>query len=174
MTHLGWRSRGYLPHRDSPGIVQHIVFNLKDALPAALRNANFEDTQALLDAGAGECVLSRPHCARTVQECLHCYDGVQYRLIAWCVMPNHVHVLVEQLEGYSLHTIVHAWKSVAAHRINKNLGRKGALWQRECFDRFMRDDSHLAAIIAYIERNPVAAQLVEEAAAWRWSSAAQR
>lgn len=89
-------------------------------------------------------------------------------------MPNHVHVLVEQLEGYSLHTIVHAWKSVAAHRINKNLGRKGALWQRECFDRFMRDDSHLAAIIAYIERNPVAAQLVEEAAAWRWSSAAQR
>ncbi|MBI1187194.1 MAG: transposase [Alphaproteobacteria bacterium] len=173
MAHLGWRSRGYLPHCDSPGTIQHIVFNLKDALPPVTQ-MTFEDVQLLLDHGAGECLLARRACAELVQNCLRHYDGVQYRLIAWCVMPNHVHVLAEQLPGHALHTIVHGWKSVSAHRINKALGRTGALWQREYFDRFMRDDSQLAATVAYIESNPVAAQFVETPGEWAWSSAAHR
>jgi REP element-mobilizing transposase RayT len=88
-----------------------------------------------------------------------------------CVMPNHVHVVAEQIEGFRLCDVVQAWKSTSAHLINRHLQRPGRLWRREYFDRFMRDDDHLGASIAYVEENPVRAKLVARAVDWRWSSA---
>lgn len=93
---------------------------------------------------------------------------------AWCVMPNHVHAMAYVERGRTLAQVVHAWKSFTAHAINKTLGRTGPVWQREYFDRFIRDEAHYFATIKYIERNPVAAGLVDEAADWKWSSAAWR
>lgn len=86
-------------------------------------------------------------------------------------MPNHVHALVEQFGGQRLDKIAQSWKSYTATEINRALGRSGPLWQREYFDRFMRDGEQLAATIAYIEANPVAAKLVGTPEEWRWSSA---
>jgi REP element-mobilizing transposase RayT len=71
-------------------------------------------------------------------------------------MPNHVHVLVETIAGHTLS------------------GRKGAFWQSEYFDRYMRNESHVAQTVEYIEQNPVKAGLVAEASDWRWSSARHR
>lgn len=95
-------------------------------------------------------------------------------MVAWCVMPNHVHVLIEQMEGHPLGDVVQAWKSATAHKINGIAGRTGRLWRREYFDRFMRDEDHLTSTIDYIENNPVHAKLVTVANDWRFSSARLR
>jgi REP element-mobilizing transposase RayT len=72
-------------------------------------------------------------------------------------MPNHVHVLIEAFADSPLPEVVQSWKSFTAKAINRWLGRNGEVWQREYFDRYIRDDAHLRAVIDYIEGNPVAA-----------------
>jgi putative transposase len=102
------------------------------------------------------------------------FDGERYRLMAWCIMPNHVHVLIETVAAFRLDQVLHSWKSYTAQKANEALGRKGPFWAREYYDRYIRDDQHFADAVAYIEQNPVKAGLVETAAAWRYSSAARR
>ncbi len=182
-THKGWYTRNRLPHCDAPGLVQAITFRLADALPRAVlkRIASLRDDaekrrqlEHWMDAGLGACLLADPRCASIVQQALRYHDGSKYRLLAWCVMPNHVHVLIEPAEGVPLATILHAWKSYTAKRINRLLGRSGRLWQREYYDRYIRNDHHLAAVIRYIHHNPVKAGLVGTPEAWRFSSARLR
>lgn len=176
MATSGWRSRGYLPHCDERGLVQHVVFGLHDSyrappphLEGAIERALWIDRE--LDVGRGSRLLAQAKHAETVEECLIFGDAHRYALAAWCVMPTHVHVLVEQFEGHSLSSIVQKWKSVSARAINKAEGRTGRLWQPEYFDRFMRSEEQLAWTVAYIENNPVAATLAEKPEDWRFSSA---
>ena len=98
-------------------------------------------------------------------------DGDRYSLIAWCVMPNHVHALIAADREYNLDRIVHSWKSYTGNQANRLVQRSGAFWAREYFDRFMRDADHLARTAAYIEGNPVKAGLCENVSEWRFSSA---
>ena len=86
-------------------------------------------------------------------------------------MPNHVHVVVEMLPGFPLAQVVHAWKSYTSREANKVLHRTGHFWQREYYDRYIRDDRHLESVIAYVERNPVKAGLAVVAEEWAFSSA---
>ena len=172
----GWRTRGYLPHRDQDHLIQHIMFNLTDALPRPYDGPDESErrvrwNEAELDAGHGENLLSAIDCAQIVEDCLLRDHGTRYALAAWCIMPNHVHVVVEQLPGYDLATTVQAWKSVSAHTINKLRSRRGPLWQREYFDRFMRSATQFDAAVKYVENNPVAAGLAELPEEWRYSSA---
>ena len=118
---------------------------------AAARRKRFE---AMLDAGHGECLLRRPEIAAIVENALLYFDGARYQLHAWCVMPNHVHVLVTPLAGCSLSMLLHSWKSFTAKAINAALGRRGPVWFEEYFDRRIRDEAHYAAALAYIENNP--------------------
>ncbi|HEY7215578.1 MAG TPA: transposase, partial [Thermoanaerobaculia bacterium] len=104
-------------------------------------------------------------------EALLHFDGQRYRVIAWCVMPNHVHGLIETRGGWPLARIVHSWKSYTSHAANQILGRSGDFWFREYHDRFIRDDQHFAKAVAYIEHNPVQARLISAREEWRWSSA---
>jgi len=173
-AHKGWRSRGYLPHCDAAQLIQHLVFGLADALPAGAAPTSAVHGDQLLDTGHGACLLRRPECAATIEEVLLHSDGERYRLLAWCVMPNHVHVIAEQVAGVPLSDVVQAWKSSSAHRINHLLARRGRLWRREYFDRFMRDNDHLSTSIAYVEDNPVKAKLAATAVDWPWSSARLR
>jgi REP element-mobilizing transposase RayT len=180
MSATGWRSRGYLPHCDEHSLVQHIIFGLADAMPSSVpssitdpaKRARWADRA--FDRGRGSRLLARRANATTVQESLLHGDGERYALVAWCVMPTHVHVVVEQFKDFSLAKIVHGWKSFTAHEINKNEGREGALWRREYFDRFMRSPEQFSWTVDYVERNPVAAGLVECAVDWPFSSASWR
>lgn len=189
--HRGWYSRNYLPHFDEPGYVQSITFRLADAVPAEIVAAwkaalNLRGTvpvndprsielhrrlEKYEDAGHGACWLRDERIAAIVESALLHFDGERYRLLAWCVMPNHVHVLIEVKSGFLLADIVHSWKSFTANESNRILGRKGTFWQREYFDRFIRDEKHLQASIEYIEQNPVKAGLVRSPEQWRFSSA---
>jgi len=123
------------------------------------------------DAGHGACWLRDERLAALVEEALLHFDDQRYRLIAWCVMPNHVHGLIETREGWPVATIVHSWKSYTAHAANQILNRIGDFWFREYYDRFIRDDQHFANTVNYIEQNPVKARLVGAPEEWRWSSA---
>jgi REP element-mobilizing transposase RayT len=87
-------------------------------------------------------------------------------------MPNHVHVLTAFRQGFRLADVVRDWKCFSAHRINRILGRRGPVWQRDYFDRFIRDEAHFERVRFYIENNPVSAGLIEDAASWPYGSLA--
>jgi len=189
-SHDGWHSRGYFLHFDGEGKTQHVCFHLSDSLPQAVldrwreelkqlseREADIEwrtRIQDFLDSGHGNCWLRDARLAEIVQNALLHSDGDRYILHAWCVMPNHVHTLFTPAAGYEMSEIVGAWKSTAAHRCNKLLGRSGSFWHTEPFDRYIRNERHYQNALAYIENNPVKVGLCEKAEDWSWSSASQR
>jgi putative transposase len=159
--------------------VQFVTFRLADSLPAAVaemlhREANVHQVDHELDVGLGACWLRQPEIASLVQDALLHFDSERYRLIAWCLMPNHVHVVIEIVDGHSLTDIVRSWKSFTARKANSQLGRSGPFWHPDYFDRYMRNEEHLARTVEYVELNPVKAGLVNVADAWLWSSARLR
>jgi putative transposase len=112
-----------------------------------------------LDAGHGDCVLRRPECATIVAAALSHFEGRRYQQLSWVVMPNHVHSLFALSTGAGLESVLHSWKRFTARRINELLGRQGTLWQRDYFDRLVRDEAHCARCVRYIRRNPEKARL---------------
>ena len=180
-----WHQRGYLPHRDEPGLHQFVTFRLADAFPGALRSewaALFEieeDRRRLrkleeyLDLGRGESHLRLPELARMVENALRHFHGRRYRLEAWVIMPNHVHALFIPT-GEAMSKIVQSWKSYTARQANRMLGRAGVFWEQDYWDTYMRDEEHEARTRRYIEQNPLKAKLAREPADWAWSSARLR
>jgi REP element-mobilizing transposase RayT len=181
----GWYSRGYLPHFDPGEIAQFITIRLADSLPQnlleqwrqELDHGKVKDVdlrrriELYLDQGYGSCFLKDERVAKMVQDNLAHFDGVNYKLHAWVVMPNHLHYLVTPREGYALSEIVHSCKSFTAHEANRILDRKGRFWFPEPFDRYIRNYDHFQKTISYIESNPVKAGLCEKPSDWRFSSA---
>jgi putative transposase len=178
----GWYSRGYLPHLDQPGLLQFITFRLSDSLPAAVLQRLMAETaadeaeryrriEAHLDSGHGACWLRRPAIATLVQDALLHFDGARYRLLAWVIMPNHTHVLIETQRSFPLPGVVQSWKGFTARQANARLGRRGAFWHRDYYDRYIRDDAHWAAVTRYIDHNPVKAGLAKNVADWPFGSA---
>jgi putative DNA methylase len=138
----------------------------KDARDQARR----QQIERALDSGHGSGILEKPEVGEMVERTLLHFDGERYRLHAWVVMPNHVHVLATPL-GRSLSNIVQNWKSFTSRSINLHLGQRGAFWAPEYFDRVVRDEVHYANALAYIAMNPVKAGLCGAAEDWRFSSA---
>jgi REP element-mobilizing transposase RayT len=182
-THRGWHSRGYLPHFDGADVIQSITYRLHDALPVEVVEALKQDDrwqddtakrqqlETLLDAGYGACYLREEQIATLVEENWKHFDNQRYRLLAWVVMPNHVHVLIKILEGFPLDQIIKSWKSYTALEANKRLNRNGRFWYPDYFDRFIRDQNHFGAVVRYIHNNPVKAGLVDSPELWPFSSA---
>ena len=184
----GRYSRGYLPHFDGDELTQFITFRLVDSMPQEvlerwrleLERGKITDTdfrrriEFYLDQGYGACYLRDAQIARMIEENLFNFDGVKYKLHAWVVMPNHVHLLLTPRNGYALEQIVHSCKSYTANQANKILGRSGRFWFPEAFDRFIRNQRHFENTFAYIENNPVKAGLCEKPSDWRYSSAYHR
>ena len=181
MTQKGWHSRGYLPHFDSPETMQFLTFRLADSLPPEaiekLRlatSSSDSERDAFLDAGAGACWLEQPEIAGIVEEALLHFDGECYRLLAWVVMPNHVHALIQPREGQRLGDIVSSWKRFSARMANRHLGRTGTFWQDDYWDTYIRNERHYESTVPYIENNPVNAGLVKTPAGWGWGHARLR
>ena len=170
-------------------MIQSLNFRLADSLPPAVLE-KWQNELALtsqpesqratelrrrveeyLDAGHGECWLRRPELAQLVEGALLHFDPERYRLLAWCVMPNHVHALIETKAGFPLADVLYSWKSYTSSQANKRLGRRGDFWQREYLDRYVRNAEHYRAVIAYIEENPVKAGLAKVKTEWPGSSA---
>lgn len=180
-----WHRRFHsVPHRENKAL-QSITFRLYDSLPKEVieeiklkLDINEDDDSCdsiqyqrlrqkiaeYEDAGYGQCFLRDERIAAIMQDTLKHFDGERYQLICWCIMPNHVHVLIEVNEGWSLSRIMHGWRSYTAKEANRILGRTGRFWMEEYYDRYIRDDNHLQKTINYILNNPANAGLDE----WPW------
>ncbi len=127
--------------------------------------------EAYLAQGRGSCLLQDPAIASLVEDSLMHGHGRKYELIAWVVMPNHVHVIVRSLEEGAVPSIVQGWKSFTSRQIRRKIGGSGAIWMRDYFDRWIRSGDHLDKAIRYVHENPVVAGLVGYAGGWPFSSA---
>lgn len=108
--------------------------------------------------------MRRPNVAGIVADALTHFDQERYDLIAWSVMPNHVHAVVQPFGEYVLEQLVHSWKSYTAKTINKATNRSGEVWQPEYFDHLIRSIDDLEHLIDYTLGNPNAAGLKD----WPW------
>lgn len=136
-----WHDRGYMPHVDGAELIQHVSYHLADSLPKEvvaemeaelkslpprLRDQEKEKrVAAYLDAGRGSCILRVPELADLVERAFLHFHGERYHLHAWCVMPNHVHVLFQAANGWSMSKIVASWKSYTGRRISAYLKTTG-------------------------------------------------
>ena len=102
----------------------------------------------------------------------------RYELFAACVMPDHVHLLIEPMVAdadehgqpafFPLTTILHSIKSFTANRINQVEQATGAVWEKESFDRLIRSESDLQEKFQYITRNPWDAGVVAPECEYAW------
>ena len=183
-----WHYRGRLPHFEGGEVLQFVTFRLFDSVPKEKIKkwkdelAQIEDEtersrelsrriERYADKGRGSAFLKDEKVAKIIQETLMFWDGEKYKLIAWVIMPNHVHLLLRPIEGFELSEIMHSIKSFTANKANKMLKRKGKFWQHESFDRFIRNRKHFERVISYIENNPVKAKLCENPEDCKFSSA---
>jgi REP element-mobilizing transposase RayT len=188
------RTRGRLPHWEAKEGTYFVTFRLADSLPqqvleqfeaerddiiatathlgrelspseqARLDKLFSERIDAYLDSGAGACHLAKPQIAQMVAEALLHFHGIRYRLFAWCVMPNHVHVVFQPLPEHELPDILHSWKSFTAKRANRLLGRSAEFWQREYYDHLVRNEDDFTRVVRYLAENPLRAKLQH----WPW------
>jgi len=177
--------RRNLPHWHPRGAALFITWRLDGSLPRSFRvpvgpavekeraGRAFRALDAVLDAAAsGPVWLKQPRIASLVVSTLRRGDSHQnlYRLAAFVVMPNHVHVLLVPLA--TVPRITQWIKGNTARQANRLLGRAGALfWQHESYDHWARNEEEYQRIVRYIEFNPVAAGLATTIEQWPWSSA---
>jgi len=177
------RSRGRLPHWQLDGSTYFLTFRLRDSLPKHIAIALFREREQMmrmtmtaseraevdrlfglkldsyLDQGHGSCIFRDEANASIVAGALQFFDRARYELHAWCVMPNHVHVMFYLQHGAELEWVLHSWKSYTAHEIGR-----GVIWQREYFDRIVRDAQDFRSTRTYVLNNPVKAGLRN----WKW------
>ncbi len=188
------RDLGRLPHWEKEGATYFITFRLADSLPKSVldriesertaivatanqlhRSLSADERKKIqqlstpiieqfLDNGAGACHLRNPAIAEDIANTLRHFDQRRYRLFAWCIMPNHVHVVVRLFPGQRLAAVVHSRKSFSAKQANKVLRAYGAFWQREYYDHLIRGEEEFEWAVRYVAENPAKAKLQQ----WRW------
>lgn len=129
----------------------------------------------LNQAKYGPTWLAKPEIAKIVSDAIHYYDGQKYRLDAFCIMSNHVHIVQEPLEiepneFHSLASIIHSVKSFTSNKCNQFLDQTGAkFWQAENYDHVIRNEGEWHRIMNYVLMNPVKAGLVNDWRNWPWT-----
>jgi valyl-tRNA synthetase len=191
------RYGAYLPHWTQTGGIYAVAFHLADSLSAEvleqwrtereriIQNAESQNrkltshereelvrlysdkVESFLNAGHGKCYLRQTKIAEMVANALKKFDNERYDLIAWAVMPNHVHAVLKPYDGFQLSDVLHSWKSYTANKANELLGRSGAFWQSEYYDHLVRDEDDFLRQVKYVLSNPVKAGLVD----WPWVGA---
>ncbi len=191
-------TRRNLPHWYVPGAMHFVTFRLAGTLPrqviddlkqrrrelllgradgiSALEHRRrvhkqlFAAYDRYLDLNREIAWLADPRIASVMRASLYHLHGKHYALLAYSIMPNHVHVLFQPLiaeqefaedsesdtgEDADRHgplaSIMHSLKGYTAHQANQILRRKGAFWQHESYDHWVRDEDELERIVDYIE-----------------------
>jgi putative transposase len=95
---------------------------------------------------------------------------VPMRLVGFCLMPNHFHLLLWPPGDDDLGRWMHWWLTTHVHGYRRRYGGSGHVWQGR-FKAFpIALDDHFVNVLRYVERNPLRAGLVARAEAWPWSS----
>ncbi len=180
------KTQNHLPHWQQEGSTYFDTWRLKDSIPrdvlerlisertdweilhpkpwtdeeeAEYHNTFSKEADRLMDMGFGECVLRHLNCRDALAKSLSLFDGERFLMHSWVAMPNHVHVLFSLVESGSLEKVIGGWKEYSAKDINVVIGNEGSLWQKDYFDRIIRDWEHMFRVAKYIRRNPEKAKL---------------
>ncbi|MBM3749295.1 MAG: transposase [Acidobacteria bacterium] len=177
--------RRRLPHWIPDPAAVFVTWRLAGSLPPARRDVRRADQtdpagflqrdQRLDRPDSGPVWLQDPRIAGVVSQALRYGETARqlYGLVAWVIMPNHVHVILEP--RIALPDILRWLKGRTSRVANRILGRTGKpFWQDESFDHWVRSGQELQQLIRYVEGNPVRARLVEAEEQWPWSSARLR
>lgn len=168
----------FKPEKDFTGAANSQLGAERKKQLTIIQKLYFKKVDDYLDkAEYGPTYLANPLAAEKLVEKLHSFDGNLYNLVAFTVMSNHFHFLIDTslhldsipsdipitTENYiPLKTIMQLVKGGSSYEINKVIGRKGRLWQPESYDHFSRTVQEFFNIIRYIANNPVKAGLVEK------------
>jgi REP element-mobilizing transposase RayT len=179
-------TRHHLPHWQQTSGTYFVTLRLADSLPATLLNQwrterdlwhrqhpephspevqrDYQNRFPLrmetwLDAGHGACALRDPAARKAVIEALRHFEGERYVLLSWVIMPNHLHLCFTPAAEWSLERILFTWKRRTTATLNPLQGHTGAIWQRDYFDRLIRDRAHFGRVVRYIRQNPTKAHL---------------
>jgi REP element-mobilizing transposase RayT len=130
--------------------------------------------KALDAAQTGPFWLRDARVATMLAKSLHHFNHQRYDLDAFCIMPNHVHLVYKPLlkddkNYHSMSSIMHSIKSYSSKEANHLLGRRGVFWQSENYDHVVRNENEWRRIINYVLDNPIAAGLVDRREDWKWS-----
>ncbi len=200
-----------LPHWHPPNAIFFVTFRLDGSLPhsvvaqlqdeyerekrllemlpseqrhAAQYNAYkraFARYDRALEQADGPRWLADPQIAQTVEKELHALHPNDYLLLAYCIMSNHVHLLLSledidrpsiRADGTQYSALSQAlWllKGRTGHLCQKVLGQHGRFWSRESYDHVVRDEREFARILEYIVNNPVKAGLVTDWQDWPYT-----
>ena len=97
-------------------------------------------------------------------------DRVPMRVLAYCLMPNHFHLVLWPYADGDLSAWMQWVLTAHVRRYHSHYESSGHVWQGR-FKAFpVQQDEHLLSVLRYIEQNPVRAGLVKRAETWRWSS----
>ena len=174
-------SRGQLPHLYKPYGTYFITPRLFDAIlprkpvaPLAPDADDIEPEDLMRDIDPpitlGSCALGQHAIATMAQDALLHFEGIRYELRAWCVMPNHAHIVFQAIDPWNPGTIMKGWKGYTARRANQLLHRHGHFWEQESFDHLIRSPRSLTKFVLYTEHNPSAAHLCAVPEDWPYSS----
>lgn len=149
----------------------------KDADLDKLGKLDFAKRDKFLDNyKEGNHYLKSDTLAKIVADTLHYWDDKRLELYCYCIMSNHVHTVFRLLgedeivgKPVYLEQIMHSIKLYSASKCNAFLGKEGAFWQHESYDRLVRNDDELRRIMVYVLQNPVKAGFCKQISDWKWS-----
>jgi len=196
-----------LPYMHPEGYPLFITFRLADSLPLevlrelqeqreyerkTLKNSSNDELYKIERKHFGRYDEWLDHCetgprwleemniATIVADKIHSMKDLYFPLLAFCIMPNHVHLLIDNLNNkelqhggktakYPITDTLRLLKGNTARTCNLALGRGGRFWNHESYDHYVRSESELERIIKYILHNPVKAGLVEDWTTWQFT-----
>jgi len=95
---------------------------------------------------------------------------LDYKIYAYCLMPDHLHIILQPIGAYNLSYIMRMIKGNFSRKYNKLVFRSGKVWQERFFDEGIRDNTRLIKKIEYIHNNPVRAKIVVTPDEYKFSS----
>jgi putative transposase len=114
--------------------------------------------------------LKQNDIAAIVAKSLHYCDRKFYKLWCYCIMPNHVHVVITTLKGAPpLYTILQKHKRHTALLSNKVLKRSGQFWEQESYDHIVRNEDEFNRIVFYTIHNTIKPGFVKQWKDWEWT-----
>lgn len=138
---------------------------------ARLQRVVFRTMELYLDAGAGACPLQHPAAADAVVGELEALTEMRVSVPHFTIMPNHWHALLVSQEPWNvaLNAVMRRLKGRTAKRIRRAGEVAGRFWQREWFDRWVRNEEEWMRCVEYIRQNPVRAGIVRSWHDHRWT-----
>jgi len=151
----------HLPHIDIAGHYQFITFRTNDSADTFLKkiaahnkpdNQKQQDADNYLDSSIKGAYLNNAVLI-ALSDFLMSKDSLWYELVAFSIMPNHVHLLIKPNDKLAL--VMQKIKGGSSKIINTLMKRNGTFWASDYYDKLVRDEQHFSVIYQYIKNNPL-------------------